>query len=190
MISTNFHLSALSHRFLRAVGIFGLSWALFACAESGPAREEGAEVEGDRATTPSQTTITLSVTSPTTTTLITTMPTTTTQVTAKPESEPKPIGVLDTKDGAWVKLFDKLPGKDEKPATKLHTVAGKVDVYEVYDWAEHHEEMRGWKGHVWYRVEPKRGHWVYGMDYFTYSAKKDAQSVPPSQPTSAPSPLP
>lgn len=79
-----------------------------------------------------------------------------------------PLGELDTGDGAWVLGFDELPGENEKPKTKIRTVSGRVAVYEIYDWAEHHEELSGQTGHVWYRVEPDEGHWVYGLAGFEF----------------------
>lgn len=171
MNATQNNFRAIGGFVLGAVGLIALTFALIACAEGGPAIEEDRRVLEDRATTESE-----SKDANTTDTKAAGEPTSMTKTTKDPA--PSPIGALDTKDGAWVKLFDKLPGKDEKPATKLHTVTGKVDVYEVYDWAEHHEEMRGWKGHVWYRVDPELGHWVYGMENFAYTAKNEAQQAP------------
>lgn len=78
----------------------------------------------------------------------------------------KKDGIIDTKDGSWVFLFKTLPGSNGKPKKKVKTVRGKIPFYDYYDWAEHHKELKGQKGHLWVKVHPKKGWWVYKLRKF------------------------
>ena len=91
-----------------------------------------------------------------------------------PQAAPSPrvVGQLDVGPGAWVKYFTTLPGENGKPATKVKTVNGKIDVYEVYDWAQHEAELKGQTGHAWYRVDPDQPHWIFGLEQYTFTPKE------------------
>ena len=84
---------------------------------------------------------------------------------------PEAIGTLNVLDGAHVKFFTTLPGGEGKPKTTVRIATGEVSVYERYDWAEHHEELRGQSGHVWYRVDPQESHWIYGLSLFVFEPR-------------------
>lgn len=85
----------------------------------------------------------------------------------------EPIGFVDTRDGSWVFYFTTAPGSRGKPKTKVKVVSGIVPVYECYDWAERYKNLRGQKGHKWYRVHPKKSHWLWLHPKFVFMKEKD-----------------
>ena len=82
-----------------------------------------------------------------------------------------PIGQLDVKSGANVRYFTTNPGQYGKPNKIVMSVKGIVAIYEVFDWTKIDSKLKG-EGHVWYRVNPTNGYWIYGMTNFIYRKLK------------------
>jgi hypothetical protein len=81
---------------------------------------------------------------------------------------PEPIGQLDTKLGVWTYEYATMPGKSGEPKTKIKAVAGKVDVYETFDWSKHEPALAGDPTHIHHRVDPIKMIWAYQMPKFEF----------------------
>jgi len=78
------------------------------------------------------------------------------------------IGTLDVGAGAWIKYFETEPGSEGKPNTKVKAVSGKINVYEIFDWAEKDESLKGETNHKWYKVDRDKQHWIFGLEQFKF----------------------
>lgn len=85
------------------------------------------------------------------------------------------IGYLDVKDGSVVYEFTTPPGSKGLPKTKVGVITGVRQVFEIYDWAEKYKELKGQKGHKWYRTDWKKGYWTWGAPGFTFKKKTDGK---------------